>query len=162
MKKTKAVSFRTPDYQGWDKMDMVVDTDDPRCSLCNGRLHIAPHGGIHCPNGKGHGQEAPQKADKHKVTIYRASGNVDIYELDKAPSLEQLQASVGGLIERVPEEYYQVANPWFTRQHKGEVDAVWCNEEGLLVAAPVVNPFWEAAPWGDRLVGNVTVVEKIK
>lgn len=99
----------------------------------------------------------------YKITIYKATGEkVQIAEVPKTPTLAQLQEAVGGLIEQVPEPYYRETNLWFGEQHPYELDAVWCNEEGLMHDEPVANKFFEPAPWGDRLYGDIAVVEKVK
>lgn len=97
-----------------------------------------------------------------KITTYKDNTEITIYETKDQPKLEELQKLVGGYIEQVPEEYYRQSNKdWFARQHPSEIDAVWVNEEGMLVAEPIVNKFFTPAPWGDSLYGNVVVVEKL-
>lgn len=99
---------------------------------------------------------------KYKLTRYIATGEIEGWKQAGEPDLEQLQSLVGGLIERVPQDYYLGhRNKWFAGQHKGELDAVWCHEEALLLAEPVLNPHFPMAPWGARLYGDILVVEKI-
>lgn len=98
----------------------------------------------------------------YKITTYTGGSNPQVLVLEqkKQPSLQLLQKLVGGLIEWVPTGYYQDSNKeWFNRQHPN-VDAVWCDEEGLLKDL-TANKFFTPAPWGDSLYGNVVVVERI-
>jgi hypothetical protein len=100
---------------------------------------------------------------KYKLTYYKANGDKQQKLVDSAPSLEQLQGAVGGMIEQVPEAYYRESNKdWFELMHPDEVDAVWCHEEALLVSDPQPNLRFKPAPWGDRLYGDVLVVEKVE
>jgi hypothetical protein len=100
---------------------------------------------------------------QYKITQYKDNHDISVLAQANEPELKQLQEMVGGLIEQVPEAYYRESNAdWFSRQHKHEIDAVWCNEEGLLTNEPKANPFFAPAPWGDRLYGNVVVVEVIR
>lgn len=96
---------------------------------------------------------------KYQLTQIKTDGTCRRWKQEKQPSLEQLQEAVGGLIEAVPEVYWEQSS--VKAITTGEVVDIWCNEEALLKAEPVPNLFFEPAWWGDRLYGDVLVVEKI-
>jgi len=99
----------------------------------------------------------------YKITTYKANGEITIYETQRPPTLKEVQDLVGGFITSVPKPYYLESNKdFFVRQHNVEkVTEVWCHEEALLKAKPITNKFFEPAPWGSSLYGNVTVVEEL-
>lgn len=95
---------------------------------------------------------------KYQLTEIKADGSVAQWAQYHEPTLKQLQEAVGGLIERAPECYEQ-QTAFKNIFVEGNVDAVWCNEEALLVSDRQPNLFFEPAPWGDRLYGDVFVVQ---
>lgn len=68
------------------------------------------------------------------------------------PSLEDLQAAVGGYIERVP----------FYDNHNGQKAIAFCNEEGKLKGKPinsVMTALWQGScRTRDVLVGDIIVL----
>lgn len=96
----------------------------------------------------------------YKLTRYRTNKQIETVEQVTEPKLEQLQELVGGFIEEAPDCYKEQG--WFEVKHNNRIDAVWCNEGALMQAEPKINPFFEQAPWGDWLYGDVLVVEVIE
>jgi hypothetical protein len=82
------------------------------------------------------------------ITIYQPDGTKTVTEreADNPPSLEELQAAVGGYIEPVD-------------RFLPEGTVAYANEEGLLIGLPV-NPVATAAvKWPYPIVGPVVVIE---
>jgi len=98
---------------------------------------------------------------KYQLTEIKADGSVAQWVQYHEPTLQNLQEAVGGLIEQAPDEY-QTQQAFKNIFVEGNIDAVWCNEEALLVADPQPNLFFEPASWGDRLYGDVFVVQKFE
>jgi hypothetical protein len=63
----------------------------------------------------------------NKLTTITPSGNVTTLELDRLPTLEEMQRAVGGYIETVP---------YFDR-FDGKPCVAFCNEEGKLQGEPI-------------------------
>lgn len=96
-----------------------------------------------------------------RVTVYKDNAEITVQDRKIKPTLKQMQKAVKGYIESVPEAYYTESNKdWFSRQHKGVIDAVYVNDDGLALYDKA-NPFFTPAPWGDSLYGNVLVIERI-
>jgi len=98
---------------------------------------------------------------KYQLTQIKADGSAHRWVQNIKPSLKQMQEAVGGLIERAPECYETQFGIKLITNPNAKLDAIWCNEEALLASNPVPNLFFEPAPWGDRLYGDVLVVEEI-
>lgn len=97
---------------------------------------------------------------KYQLTQIKTDGTCHRWVQDKKPALDELQEAVGGLIDVAPECYWE--QPALKNICTGEISDVWCNDEALLVDEPKPNLFFEPAPWGDRLYGDVLVVEKVR
>jgi hypothetical protein len=93
----------------------------------------------------------------YRLTTYQTNGEIRVQHLDHEPTLAELQLEVGGLIELVPTDYWQ-HDPFFMDRHELKLD-MWCDEESLMISDPVVNPFVQPASWGDRIYGDICVVE---
>lgn len=91
---------------------------------------------------------------KGVMTIITCDNTVTHMPLDHVPSLQELQAQVGGCIERVP---------YFDTYNRAPCVA-YCNEEGKLEGLPmnvVATALWYEsidAVIGDTLVGNVVIL----
>ena len=77
----------------------------------------------------------------YEAITYRASGEIERATFEEEPSLEWLQAQVGGYIERVP----------------GLGVQVWCNEDGRMAGLPR-NPH-AAKLLGREIVGDFVVCD---
>lgn len=99
---------------------------------------------------------------QYQLTEIKANGAIAQWKQGHKPELKQLQGSVGGLIEQAPDNYKEQQAFKNLFPNPETIDGIWCNEEALLVADPVPNLFFEPAPWGDRLYGDVLVVEKLE
>lgn len=98
----------------------------------------------------------------YKLTVYKANGEITVRHEIKELTAKMLQSSVGGWLEPVPEDFYQVSNKlWFNMQHPNEIVSVWCNEEAKISHENIANPFFVPASWGDSLYGDILVVEKV-
>lgn len=97
---------------------------------------------------------------KYKLTQIKTDGTVVGWTQAHKPKLDQLQEAVGGLIDVAPECYWEQRA--LKNLCRGDIIDVWCNDEALLVDEPKPNLFFEPAPWGDRLYGDVLVVEKVQ
>lgn len=89
---------------------------------------------------------------KGTLTILKADGAVERIDLDRSPTLKELQSAVGGYIQIVPA---------FER-FEGHPCIVICNEEGKLDLLPFnseATAAWQeiAGPHDDFLVGDVIV-----
>jgi hypothetical protein len=88
-----------------------------------------------------------------KFIVIRTNGDVESKDITKQPSLEELQAAVGGYIEGVNITKYD-----------GEDAVAFCNEEGKLKRLPMnqkATRAWRDALGfepGDILVGDVAIV----
>lgn len=92
---------------------------------------------------------------KGKLTILKVDGSVSETDLTSSPSLEQLQAAVGGYIEVVP---------FFTR-YKGQSCVAFCNEEGKCNGLPLnkdATMLWYVSMSRsyaeDYLVGDIAII----
>jgi len=87
----------------------------------------------------------------YRYTILRVNGIVDQFESPKL-SLEALQQQVGGRIELLarPQDY-----------GIGIAGVVYINEDGKRLELPV-NTLCKISSYGDFIVGNVLIEEKIK
>lgn len=92
---------------------------------------------------------------KGKLTILKVDGTKTVTELDRAATLDELQAAVGGYIETVP----------FLEKYEGDPAVAFCNEEGKLNGLPVnqtADNVWAANLAGterwDVLVGDIVIL----
>lgn len=83
--------------------------------------------------------------DKVEVTVYRTDGNQEQRSLDKSNLLGELQAIVGGYIERMPLPLM-----------KGHCLIV--NEEGLIYGLPL-NPYYTKLN-SQPFVGNAVLMKE--
>lgn len=98
----------------------------------------------------------------YAVYILKADGSIDASTQDKAPTLEQMQAAVGGYIETVP---------YFTAYCNHKRGQCYANEDGILKGLPVntkATELWRqnveryGATLRQLLHGNVIFFAKVK
>lgn len=75
--------------------------------------------------------------------LLKADGTIE--QMKWNPSLEELQAAVGGYIEFVP---------------TGNAGYMYCNEEGKLLGLPVNKAATSMIAFDDIVVGDVVVMEE--
>ena len=87
----------------------------------------------------------------YRVTTIRTNGEIDTETMEDKPSLEDLQARVGGFIERVPRQPHDV----------------WCCEDSRMRGDPINVAACERL--GDvvgtvdgRLRGDIVIVEPLQ
>lgn len=87
----------------------------------------------------------------YKYTILKVNGSVEQFDSKKL-SLESLQRHVGGFIELLarPADFGIKAT-----------GTVYINEDGKLLGLPA-NTLCQPSSYGDVIVGNVLIEEKIK
>jgi hypothetical protein len=92
---------------------------------------------------------------KYLVTIVKVDGSLDVRELDKAPSLQQLQEYVGGYIQIVP----------LWTGYRGRRCTVYADEERRIHGKPLnvlATQWWQEA-LGPRqaapLCGDIAIVQ---
>lgn len=92
---------------------------------------------------------------KGTAIVIKTDGETERHEFDAAPSLEWLQAAVGGYIEKVP---------MFLVYMDGAVPhncVAYCNEEGKiqnLPFNPLASRMWAAGAGIDVLVGDIVIL----
>ena len=88
----------------------------------------------------------------NRMIVIKANGVEDYTVCKEVPTLEELQAAVGGLIEAVP----------FFNEYKGNPCVAFCNEEGKLMGMKrneKATELWhDIVRTPDYLVGDICIV----